>query len=101
MSIRSDLMYYFEHHPNEKVYLGDIAGELQLVDRQAQQGIYMLIKSGYEGIEVVAAGQCWLYKPPVAQIDKLQMTVIGFTNKGSRLLEDEEGELWVARKLDV
>lgn len=98
MSIRSNINKYFEDHPNEKVYLGDIAGELSLTDQQTQSAIYQLRKDGLE-LEVVHQGQCWIYKP-VAEAETEYMTVLNTTTKGSKILQDSEGTIWIAKKVD-
>lgn len=98
MSIRSDVQQYFEKHPNEKIYLNDIGPQLGLEDKQVQPAIYYLMKVGVE-IEVVIAGQCWIYKPN--SNGDFSITLVGKTPKGSLILAiGPDDEMWIARKFE-
>ena len=96
MSIRSDVQHYFEKHPNEKVYLKDLAAHLELEERPVQSAISHLIRDDYE-LETVARGQCWIYKPN-NKAEK-EVNVVGETKKGSLIIE-VDGTLWIARKFE-
>lgn len=102
MSIRADIMQYFEKHPNEKTYLNELTDELGHEDtRPVQSGIYAVIRNNLlPGVETVVRGQCWIYKPDSTLTGGHSMRVIGETQKGSRILEDEESVLWIARKFE-
>ena len=98
MSIRADVQQYFEKHPNEKIYLNDLTQELELTSKQLQPAIYYLTKAGVE-IEVVIAGQCWIYKPNGN--GDLAITLVGKTPKGSLILAiGPNEEMWIARKFE-
>lgn len=97
MSIRSDVEHYFEKHSNEKVYLKD----LQTLDYSADQlqpAVYWLTRNR-EGYETIHQGQCWIYKPTVAGEEEY-MTILNTTSKGSKILQDSEGTIWIAKKVD-
>lgn len=98
MSIKSDVMYYFENHPNEKVFLKDLAASLELEEKQTQTATYQLYKVDGFPLEVIARGSCWIYKP--ADTTRGVMYIIGQTQKGSTILEDDEGTLWIAKRFE-
>jgi len=101
MSIRSDIQYYFEKHPNETIYLKDLTNGVDFEAKQVQSAVYQLKRNGLN-LETIHQGQCWKYIPePVAEDDgKDTMTVVGYTKKGSCILEDSKGALWIAREFD-
>jgi hypothetical protein len=99
MSIRADIQHYFEKHSNEKIYLKDLATTLEVEERPLQSAISHLIRDGYE-LEIVARGQCWIYKPNNAKAGSGFMAIITTTPKGSQILEDDDGSLWIARKFE-
>lgn len=99
MSMKSDVMYYFENHPNEKVFLKDLAAHLELEEKQTQTAVYQLYKVDGFPVEVIARGSCWIYKPSEENTRGV-MYIIGQTQKGSTILEDDEGTLWIARKFE-
>lgn len=100
MSNRAAVMKYLEDHPNEKIYLGDLAQMVGLTDKQAQQAIYQVMRKDSEyPVEVVVAGQCWIYKPN--NNGELSITFVGRTPKGSLILAiGPDDEMWIARKFD-
>jgi len=96
MSIRADVQHYFEKHPNEKIYLKDLAASIEHEERPVQSAISHLMRDGYE-LETVARGQCWIYKPNNEASQDI--TVVGKTKKGSLIL-DIDDVLWIARKFE-
>jgi hypothetical protein len=98
MSIRADVQYYFEKHPNEKIYLKDLVDELSLESRQLQSAVYQLYKNGLE-LEIVHQGQCWIYKPKDSGNDPTFKVLGEGTDK--TVLMDSEGNIWIARKVEL
>lgn len=98
MSIRADVQHYFEKHSNEKIYLKDLAEHLEQEERPVQSAIAHLMRDGYE-LEVVARGQCWIYKPNTKAGNDPTFKVLGEgTNK--TVLMDSNGSIWIAKKVD-
>lgn len=103
MSIRSDLMYYFEQHPDKKHWRKDLAGELDLTEQQIQSAMYHV--AGEPGYEILTQGQCWIYRPEKdgdAGKADAENIIIGEIIKampdGVQLVE-WDGELWACRKV--
>lgn len=98
MSIRSDVEYYFDNHPNEKIYLATLVTELGYEPDQLKSAVYWVSKNR-EGYEVIHQGQCWIYKP-TGETNNNSMSIVAVTPKGSRICEDSDGTLWIARKFE-
>jgi hypothetical protein len=102
MSIRADIEHFFEKHPHEKHYLKDLAEVLGYDQRQVQQAISWMIRHESPGnIEVVIRGTCWIYKPGTnVKAGSGYMAIVTTTPRGSQILEDDDGNLWIARKFE-
>lgn len=105
MSIKSDIQYYFEHHPNEKIYLKDLQQDENFKEvnaRTLQTTISTLIQTGYN-LNTVDRGQCWLYVPVAKEAptnSNMELKIVGRTKKGTLICEDFEGVLWRATVIE-
>lgn len=101
MSIRSDLQYHFEKNPSQKIWKKDLITELDLDDQQVTQGMYHV--ASLPGYEILERGQCWIFRPEVAVVaDTGPLFELVTTLDGNKLLlKADDGQLYVAKKLDV
>lgn len=106
MSIRSNVEHFFIKHPNEKCFLKDFAEELydgpvEDAQRAVQQSISYIMRNGLmPGLEVVHSGQCWIYKSNSNDSSDPTFKVLG-EGTDKTVLMDNEGNIWIAKKVDI
>jgi hypothetical protein len=103
MSIRADLIRYFETHPNEKLWAKDIAPELQLTEKQVKQEANNLIRGEkLPGLEVAVRANAWIFRQaPDEEGPSGSLTVVKELSDGSLVCEDSEAHLYRAYKLEI
>lgn len=127
MSVRPKLMVYLTEHIGETVHLETIMSDLDLDRGQVQQGMLHFSDKGI--VEIVIRGNSWRYQPkpdvppqlgdlatvqavasgPIAvgQVVEAVQTpgdlfeVIKCLNDGRLLLQDDQGDLFVAKRLET
>lgn len=127
MSVRPKIMVYLTEHIGETVHVETIMSDLGLERSQVQQGMLYFSTRGL--VETILGGNSWRYRPepeePVEPVTAPAVTavaaspiVIGQTvqyvrapgdlfevvnvlKNGKLLLQDDQGELFVARKLET
>lgn len=106
MSIKADVFRHVEKHPYEKLYLKDIIESLGVDEERATtvRNVFSVAvrKNELPGLEIVQRGAAWIYHPaaPTEPTDVSRVDVVGKTKKGSMILEDNDGNIWIARPVE-
>lgn len=95
MSIKSDLVQYLAERPGEIVFRKNIAGDLGLTDQQITQTMYGIVKEQPILVEVVTNGTSWRHIDSTKTGNPM-FEQIGVTKKGAKILQDEDGSVYLA-----
>lgn len=107
--IRATLMEYFAKRTGEYVYANDLMKATSLSLDQIQGNINNLIRDDKLGklnfpIEVITRGQIWVHRPAPAKVEPVQherrvFEELGWTKRGTLIIQDEKGTLFEATEL--
>lgn len=101
MSIRADLLHYFEEHPDKNVFLKELEKAFpDLTAKQIQQGVYQLYHTGMtDSLIVVQNGQIWKFNKNEKIDGETAITILQETPKGSVIFQWGEA-IWIAKKVE-
>lgn len=94
---------YFLDHPGAYVRVEDLAFELGEGVTQAQAAnavAYILREGKLAGLSAIQNGNVWLYEPEGDPSEERWLVVRHLAN-GKVLLEDGNGEAWIAKAVDA
>ena len=95
--IKGKLLHYLTQKAGERIFLKDIAENLNESERRVQSAMNEL-KRGGEPITVDVAGQAWTYRPN-GKPDKPLYEYLTTTKSGELVLQGTDGTLLLAREL--
>lgn len=105
-SVTPRVVEYLTEHPNQIVHRSKMAKALGLRENQVSQAMYNLRKSSprvWAHVEVIHTANSWRYTPEEVQTTQSsrgeQFIKVGVRTDGSVLLEDADGNLYVAKPL--
>jgi hypothetical protein len=93
---------HFLDHPGEYVRVEDLAYELgEVTDQQAAAAVTYVIREGkLAGLKAIQRGAVWVYEPE--DNDETKWSLVRVTANGAQaVLEDIEGNLWVAKPAGI
>lgn len=93
---------HFLDHPGTYVRVEDLAYELGEVEQvQASNAVSYLIREGkLPGLKAVQKGNVWVYEPEGD--DETKWALVRVTANGAQaVLEDTEGNLWIAKPAGI
>jgi hypothetical protein len=126
MSVRPVLMKYLTDHPGEVLHLATMMEDLRLTKQQVQQCMGWMIDKGQA--EAIVRGSSWIYRPPRIEdpaplsayhfegdprpgdvvepvetngVEGDLMEIVRCLNDGRVLLQNSDGVLFVATRMDV
>lgn len=98
--VRSALLEEFHRKPGQVLYLQDLMTALDFEERQVRNSLNAILRMGNSGIVVDIPGRSWVYRP-AKQSSKRMFQEIGKTKNGAIVIEDENGNLYAAKELDL
>lgn len=95
----SEVLRYLTERPNQPVFRHDIAQALGLTEKQARDAVYTLRSRNGQPIVEVARG-VYRYEPGNEQRNGTVLyQQVGPTKTGEYVIQDEDGNLYLARPL--
>lgn len=99
--VAARVLQYLSERPGSTVWITELAGTLNIEQRQVAQAVYYLATTKSQPIETVMNGNAWTYAPNKAQTKPSRplFEQIGVTKDGVLVLEDESGTLYRATEM--
>lgn len=101
--LSTQALKYAMDHPGEYMRVENLAYEFDATEQQAAAAMAYLVREGkLPGLKAVQNGHVWVYEPEGGDDGAERWELVRRTEAASgpqALLEDTEGTLWVAKKV--